>query len=127
MKIEPYLFFQGRCEEALNFYQRVFDSKQIGLMRFRESPEPPPMPLPPGWEEKIMHASLEIGETVLMASDGCGAEAPRFEGFSLCVRCPMPKPLPGYSISWHRAGRCRCPSIRLSFPPASAWSPTASE
>lgn len=88
MKLEPYLFFQGCCEEALNFYQQVFNAKQTMLMRYRESPEPPPMPLPPGWEEKVMHASLEIGETVLMASDGCGAEATRFEGFSLCVEMP---------------------------------------
>jgi PhnB protein len=58
------------------------------LMRYRESPEPPPMPLPPGWDEKVMHASIEIGEMVLMASDGCSAEAPRFEGFSLCVEMP---------------------------------------
>lgn len=88
MKLEPYLFFQGRCEEALHFYQRVFDAKQTMLMRYRESPEPPAMPLPPGWEEKVMHASLEIGQTVLMASDGCGTESPQFEGFSLCVEMP---------------------------------------
>lgn len=88
MKIEPYLFFQGRCEEALDFYRTVFDAEQTMLMRYRESPEPPPMPLPPGWEDKVMHAALRIGETLLMASDGCGGEPPRFEGFSLSVEMP---------------------------------------
>ena len=88
MKIEPYLFFQGRCEEALDFYQTVFEAKKTMLMRYRESPEPPPMPLPPGWEDKVMHAALEIGQTQLMASDGCGSESLNFEGFSLSVQLP---------------------------------------
>jgi PhnB protein len=57
-------------------------------MRYKESPEAPPMPLPPGWEEKVMHASLQIGETMLMGSDGCGPEAMEFKGFSLSVAMP---------------------------------------
>lgn len=88
MKIQPYLFFQGRCDEALDLYKAVFDADLTLLMRYRESPEAPPMPLPPGWEEKVMHAEIRIGETVLMASDGCGSEAPGFEGFSLSVDMP---------------------------------------
>jgi PhnB protein len=88
MKIQPYLFFQGRCDEALDLYKAVFDAEVALLMRYRESPEPPPMPLPPGWNEKVMHAEFRIGETVLMASDGCGSETPRFEGFSLSVDMP---------------------------------------
>ena len=88
MKIEPYLFFNGHCEEALDFYKRVFGTEQTFLMRYKESPEAPPMLLPPGWEEKVMHASLQIGETMLMASDGCTAEAPEFKGFSLSVAIP---------------------------------------
>jgi PhnB protein len=88
MKLEPYLFFKGRCEEALEFYRSVFGAKQAFLMRYKESPEEPPMPLPAGWEEKVMHASLQIGETVLMASDGCGPDAPDFKGFSLSVELP---------------------------------------
>ena len=88
MKVEPYLFFNGRCEAALDFYQRVFGAEQTFLMRYKESPEAPPMPLPPGWEEKVMHASLQIGETMLMASDGCGSESTEFKGFSLSVAMP---------------------------------------
>jgi len=88
MKIQPYLFFQGRCDEALDLYKAVFDAEVTLLMRYRESPEAPSMPLPPGWDEKVMHAELRIGETVLMASDGCGSDTPRFEGFSLSVDMP---------------------------------------
>jgi PhnB protein len=59
------------------------------MMRFKESPEPhPPGMVPPGFENKIMHASFRIGETMLMASDGCSAEKPSFEGFSLSLALP---------------------------------------
>jgi len=85
MKIEPYLFFNGCCEEALGFYQQIFGAEQTFLMRHSESPEPPPMPLPPGWEDKVLHASLRIGETMLMASDGWGSEALPFQSFALSV------------------------------------------
>jgi PhnB protein len=85
MKIEPYLFFDGRCEEALDFYKRVFGAERTFVMRYKESPEAPSMPLLPGWQEKVMHASLQIGETMLMTSDGSGPEAPEFKGFSLSV------------------------------------------
>ena len=88
MKIEPYLFFNGRCEEALGFYESVFGAQRTFLMRYRESPEAPPMPLPPGWEDKVMHANITIGKTQVMASDGMGPETPRFEGFALSVEMP---------------------------------------
>lgn len=88
MKIEPYLFFNGRCDEAIDFYKRVFDARQLFLMRYNESPETPPMPLPSGWENKVMHAALQIGETTLMASDGCLDVHAKFSGFSLSVAMP---------------------------------------
>jgi PhnB protein len=88
MKIQPYLFFNGCCEEALDFYRLALGAEQIMLMHYRDSPEPPPMPLPTGWENKVMHASLKIGETMLMASDGCGPEASAFQGFSLSLDMP---------------------------------------
>jgi PhnB protein len=82
--IQPYLFFGGRCEEALEFYRRALGAEVQMVMRFKDSPEPHPG-LAPGSEEKIMHASFRIGGTTLMASDGrCAGEA-KFEGFSLSI------------------------------------------
>jgi PhnB protein len=86
MIIQPYLFFNGRCEEALAFYQQALGAKLEMLMRFRESPDPMPSGmLPPGFEDKVMHASLRIGETVVMASDGCRPGAAAFQGVTLSV------------------------------------------
>ncbi|MCS7041821.1 MAG: VOC family protein [Bryobacteraceae bacterium] len=86
MPIEPYLFFNGLCEEALALYQRAFGAQIETMHRFRESPAPMPEgSLPPGWEDKVMHASLLIGGSRIMASDGRGAEPPQFRGFALSV------------------------------------------
>jgi PhnB protein len=86
MQIQPYLFFDGRCEEAIEFYRRALGAEVQMLMRYKDSPEPPPADMvPPGSENKIMHAALRIGETVVMASDGrCSGQA-RFNGFSLSI------------------------------------------
>ncbi len=71
MQVQPYLFFNGRCEEALEFYRRVLGAEVQMLMRYREAPEPPPPGmLPPGSENKVMHAAVRIGESTVMASDG---------------------------------------------------------
>jgi len=83
--IEPYLYFGGRCEEALEFYRTVLGAQVQMMMRFKESPEPmPPGSIPPGFEHKIMHASFQIGGSRLMASDG-NEEGAKFKGFSLSL------------------------------------------
>ncbi|MBB5037055.1 VOC family protein [Prosthecobacter dejongeii] len=83
--VQPYLFFGGRCEEALEFYRTAIGAQVGMVMRFSESPEPPPPDmLAPGFADKVMHASFTVGETVLMASDGCGG-AESFAGFSLSL------------------------------------------
>jgi PhnB protein len=85
MPIEPYLFFNGRCEEAVEFYKKALGAEVLMLMRYKESPEPPPPGMmPPGWENKIMHTSLRVGNTTVMASDGC-SEGTNFQGFSLSI------------------------------------------
>ena len=71
MKVQPYLFFDGRCEEAIEFYKKVLGAEVVMLMRFNESPDPPPPGMiPPGSENRIMHSCLRIGEADVMASDG---------------------------------------------------------
>ena len=84
-KVEPYLFFGGRCAEALEFYRTAIGAEIIMSMRFSDSPEPmPPGVLQPGFEDKVMHSSFRVGDTELMASDGCD-ETSTFSGFSLSL------------------------------------------
>jgi PhnB protein len=86
MAIEPYLFFNGRCEEAVEFYKKALGAEVLMMMRFKESPEPhPPGTLPPGSESKIMHACIRIGDASVMASDGRCTGQTDFQGFSLSL------------------------------------------
>lgn len=85
--VQPYLFFSGRCDEALQFYQKTVGAKIEMLMRYNESPQPmPPGSIPPGFEKKVMHASFRIGDSILMASDGDDEDL-KFSGFSLSLTC----------------------------------------
>lgn len=89
MPIEPYLFFNGRCEEAVEFYKKALGAEVVMLMRFKESPEPPQAGmLPPGSENKIMHASFRVGDTMVMASDGHCTGKTDFQGFCLSITVP---------------------------------------
>ncbi len=86
MQIEPYLFFDGRCDEAIEFYSRALGAEVPMLMRYKESPEPAkPGMLPPGAENKVMHATMRIGDTSIMLSDGMCQGKPNFQGFSLTL------------------------------------------
>ena len=85
MKLETYLFFNGRAEEAIEFYRRALGAEVLMMMRMKDSPEPQPPGLPPGSENKVMHASLKIGESNLMLSDGMAAGGPDFRGFDLSI------------------------------------------
>jgi PhnB protein len=85
MLVQPYLMFGGRCEEAIEFYRKSIGAEVEMLMRFKDSPdEPPPGMMPPNWGDKVMHASLKLGDTQVMASDGCVTES-NFKGFSLAL------------------------------------------
>ncbi|MDB6020555.1 MAG: phnB [Pedosphaera sp.] len=86
--VQPYLFFGGNCEEALEFYRTAIGARVEFMMRYKESPEPPPPGMvPPGYENKIMHATFHVAGSTLMASDGCG-EGQKFDGFSLALSVP---------------------------------------
>jgi PhnB protein len=86
MQVQPYLFFNGYCEEALTFYRDVLGAEVTAMMRYSDSPEPPPPGmLPSGFENKIMHANLRIGDSTIMASDGNSAGKPNFDGFMLSI------------------------------------------
>jgi len=86
MQVQPYLSFEGRAEEAAEFYRSALGAEVTMLMRFKESPEPHPEGMvPPGAENKVMHMSLRIGDTTLMGSDGRCLGKTSFQGFSLSL------------------------------------------
>jgi PhnB protein len=89
MIVQPYLFFDGRCEEAVEFYRSALGAEVTMLMRYKDSPDPPPPGMvAPGSENKVMHTSFRIGETTVMASDGQCQGRPNFQGFSLSLTVP---------------------------------------
>jgi PhnB protein len=89
MEIQPYLFFGGRCEEAVEHYKQALGAQVEMLMRYRESPDPlPPEMADPALDDKIMHVCLRVGDAVLMASDSCTQQQPSFGGFSLSLNVP---------------------------------------
>jgi PhnB protein len=86
MKIEPYLFFEGRCDEAIEFYRTAIGAEVTARMRYKDGPGPGPDTQGSG--DKVMHANLRIGDVTVMVSDGLCSGQPKFQGFSLCLLPP---------------------------------------
>src|SRR6266496_2504104 len=83
MQIDPYLMFDGRCQEAIDFYRQTLGAEVVMMMRFKENPSP--QHNPPGIGEKVMHANLRIGDSTVLCSDGKCTGKPKFEGVSLSL------------------------------------------
>jgi PhnB protein len=118
MKVEPYLFFEGRCEEAIEFYRRALGAEVTMLMRYKDAPDPPPPGmLPPGSESKIMHSSLRIGDTTVMASDGHCSGQPTPQGFSLSITVPEAATAERLFTALADGGQVRMPLGKTFFSP----------
>ena len=116
--IQPYLFFNGRCEEAVEFYRRALGAEVEMMMRFKESPEPaPPDMVPPGFENKIMHSSFRVGETTIMASDGCSAEKPASRGSPSPSRLPANPKRSSVFAALAEGGRVSMPLTKTFWSP----------
>jgi PhnB protein len=83
MQVQPYLFFDGRCDEALEFYKKAVGADVQMLMRFKDAPDP--SMVTPASKDKVMHAQVKIGDTTVLASDGRCLGKPNFQGFSLAI------------------------------------------
>jgi PhnB protein len=83
MQVQPYLFFEGRADEAIEFYKKTLGAQVEMLMRWKDAPDK--SMCSPGNENKVMHSCMKIGETSVMASDGRNSGKPNFDGFSLSV------------------------------------------
>ena len=89
MTIQPYLFFEGRAEEAIEFYKSALNAEVQMLLRHKDSPVPPPPDrVVPGSENKVMHASLRIGDAVMNLSDGNCSGKQNFGGVTLALNVP---------------------------------------
>jgi len=115
MQVEPYLFFEGRCEEALAFYRKALGAEVTALFRFKESPEPGMCPS--GAEEKVMHANVRIGDTTFMASDGGCQGPPAFRGFSLSLSLTDPAQAERLFAALAEGGRIQMPLAKTFWSP----------
>lgn len=108
--IQPYLFFNGLCEEAVGFYRKALGAEVETTMRFKDGPEShQPGTIPPDFENKIMHTSFRIGQTTVMASDGCSAEGLSFQGFSLSLSVSSESEAERVFAALAEAGQVRMP------------------
>jgi PhnB protein len=113
MQVQPYLFFDGRCEEALEFYRSALGAEVTMLMRFKDSPDP--AMLPPGGESKVMHAAFRVGETTILASDGRCLGRPSFEGFALSLTVPDDAQAERLFASLADSGQVQMPLTKTFF------------
>lgn len=116
MIVQSYLFFEGRCEEALEFYKKALGAKVGMLMHYSDNPDPNSCPatIP---ADKIMHTDFSIGETQIMASDGMASGAPKFQGFALTINAPDPAAAEKYFNALADGGRIEMPLTPTFFSP----------
>lgn len=120
MSIQAYLFFDGRCAEAMAFYKEVLGAEEVMSLTFADSPDPhPPGMVPAGWDDKIMHACLRVGDALLMASDGggCGGAAGGFQGFSLSLSAADEAEAQRIFAAFSEGGEVRMPLGKTFFSP----------
>ncbi len=116
--IQTYLTFEGRCEEAVEFYKQALGAEVQMLMRYKDSPEPPPGCDSPQNAEKVMHAEFRVGETLLMASDGRCSGSPTFQGFSLSIPATDVAEAEQYFTALAEGGRVIMPLGKTFWSPA---------
>ena len=116
MDVQPYLFFDGRCEEAMAFYQQALGAKQIMMMRFKDAPDQ--SMVPPGGGERVMHARLDIGGSALLLSDGSGQGQSTFQGFALTITAADPADAKRIFNALADGGQVRMPLDKTFFSPA---------
>jgi len=116
MQVQPYLFFDGRCEEAVAFYRRAVGAEVSTLMHFRDGPPGQERGMtPPGSGNKVMHVSLRIGGTTVLASDGPCLGHPEFQGFSLCLTAADPAEAGRLFAALAEGGTVEQPLVRTFF------------
>jgi PhnB protein len=113
MQVQPYLSFEGRCEEAVELYRKALGAEVTALMRFKESPDPGMCS--PGSLDKVMHMSFRIGDTTLLASDGRCTGQPNFQGISLTLTVPNDAEAERLFASLADGGQVQMPLTKTFF------------
>ncbi len=116
MHVQPYLFFDGRCEEALDFYRSKLGAEVQALMRFKEAPDQ--SMVPPGGGDKIMHSSFRVGDVTAMASDGRCQGKPSFNGFALSLTLATEAEAQKLFGALSDGGQVQMPLTKTFFSPA---------
>ena len=118
-QVQPYLFFDGRCEEALEFYKSALGARVDMMLRFKDNPEPQASGpgCGAGSEDKVMHAAFHVGETMIMASDGMAGGKPEFKGFSLSVDAKDDAEADRLFAALGRGGQVQMPLGKTFFSP----------
>jgi PhnB protein len=111
MQVQPYLFYNGRCDEAIEFYRAALGAEVLALMRFKDSPEPTSH----GDAEKVMHASLRIGDATIMVSDGCSIGGPNFQGFALSLTVANEAEAERFFTALGNGGQVQMPLAKTFF------------
>jgi PhnB protein len=114
MHVQSYLFFEGRCGEALEFYHDALGAEVTELVRYRDNPDGG---CKPGTEDKVMHCSFRIGETVVWASDGLCLGQPKFHGFSLAITVPTETEAERVFAALSEGGEVQVPMAKTFFSP----------
>ena len=118
MHIQSYLFFDGRCEEALEFYKKALGAKVEMLMRFKDSPDQEMCPGGPVAGDKVMHAAFRVGDSVVMASDGMNTGKPSFQGFALSITAADQAEAERLFAAVSEGGQVQMPLGKTFFSPA---------
>ena len=118
MQVQPYLFFDGRCEEALEFYRKTVGAEVKMLMRFKDNPEPQQPGCAPGADNKVKHVCFRIGDTEIMASDGQCSGKPSFQGFSLSLTVPDEAAAQRLYAALGEGGQVQMPLAKTFFSPS---------
>jgi PhnB protein len=117
MIVQNYVTFDGRCEEAIEFYKRALGAEVQTLMRFKDAPQEQQCMIAPGSENKVMHACLRIGETSVMASDGHNRGEPNFLGFSLAIQVANEAEADRVFAGLSEGGKVTMPLAKTFFSP----------
>ena len=120
MKIEPYIFFDGRCEEALEFYKAAVGAEVTMLLHFKDNPEPSSEACQGGTSpgDKVMHASVKIGDSNVLCSDGHCQGKPMFQGFGLSLTAKDPADAERLFSALGKGGQVQMPLAKTFWSPA---------